>query len=84
MGASWRQIPPPRRRGYTRDELLALSIHDLRPPVARGLTEDRTAEADIGSVLFETVHTRKEHVSSFIQKPYTSAGIAEKLKACLR
>jgi PAS domain S-box-containing protein len=46
--------------GYSHDELLALSIQDLRLPDARGLTAEQMAEADTQGILFETVHHRKD------------------------
>jgi len=49
-----------RAYGYTRDELLKLSIHDLRAPGLPGLSADRLAEADAHGILFETVHRRKD------------------------
>jgi PAS domain S-box-containing protein len=46
--------------GYNRDELLELSIHDLRAPDTHGLTAEQMAQADAGGILFETVHLRKD------------------------
>ncbi len=46
--------------GYSRQELLALSIQDLRADDANNLTIDQMAQADRGGVLFETVHLRKD------------------------
>jgi len=46
--------------GYTRDELLALTIYDLRSEAARGLTARQMAAADRGGVEFETEHRRKD------------------------
>jgi PAS domain S-box-containing protein len=45
---------------YSRDELLALTIQDLRAPDTRGLTAKQMAQADAGGILFETVHLRKD------------------------
>ncbi|PIP35903.1 MAG: hypothetical protein COX20_08790 [Desulfobacterales bacterium CG23_combo_of_CG06-09_8_20_14_all_52_9] len=42
--------------GYSRDELLKLTIYDLRAPETLELTADQMAEADAGGLLFETVH----------------------------
>ncbi|MCU0573811.1 MAG: PAS domain S-box protein [Syntrophobacteraceae bacterium] len=42
--------------GYSREELLRLSIHDLRTPEARGLSDEQMAQADAPGILFETVH----------------------------
>jgi PAS domain S-box-containing protein len=46
--------------GYTRDELLDLTIHDLRAPETRALTASQMAEADVRGVLFESVHQRQD------------------------
>ena len=45
--------------GYSRDELLTLSIQDLRAPDTKALTADQMTEADARGILFETVHRRK-------------------------
>ncbi|MFL5273005.1 MAG: ATP-binding protein, partial [Anaeromyxobacteraceae bacterium] len=46
--------------GYSRAELLALSITDLRAPDARAQAREQLAAADAGGLLFETVHRRKD------------------------
>jgi len=46
--------------GYTRDELLALSIADLRAEETRAAIAPEMAEADEHGILFETVHRRKD------------------------
>jgi PAS domain S-box-containing protein len=46
--------------GYEREELLKLTIHDLRAPEAKELTDDLIAEADAQGVLFESVHRRRD------------------------
>jgi PAS domain S-box-containing protein len=46
--------------GYSRDELLALSIRDLRAPDTLPLTAGQMAEADSRGILFETEHRRKD------------------------
>ena len=46
--------------GYNRDELLSLTIQDLRAPDTRELTTDQMFEADVQGILFETVHRRKD------------------------
>ena len=46
--------------GYGRDELLSLTIKDLRGPESKVLTEAQMAEADSRGLLFETVHYRKD------------------------
>lgn len=45
--------------GYTREELLGLTILDLRSPETRDLAPVQTAEAEAHGILFETVHVRK-------------------------
>ena len=46
--------------GYSRDELLALSIGDLRAPTTRTMMAAEMTEADSRTILFETVHRRKD------------------------
>lgn len=46
--------------GYSREELLSLTIFDLRPPDTLPEASQRMAEADAGGTLFETVHQRKD------------------------
>jgi PAS domain S-box-containing protein len=46
--------------GYSRDELLALSIQDLRVPGNLHLTDEQMAQADTQGILFETIHRRKD------------------------
>jgi PAS domain S-box-containing protein len=46
--------------GYSREELLTLTIHDLRAADTRNLTADQMAEADVQGILFDTIHRRKD------------------------
>jgi PAS domain S-box-containing protein len=46
--------------GYSHDELLKLTINDLRASETLGLTAGQMAQADAQSILFETVHRRKD------------------------
>ena len=46
--------------GYSRDELLALTIQDLRARDTQDLTSDQMNRANTGGILFETVHMRKD------------------------
>jgi len=46
--------------GYTHEELLARTIHDLRAPGTEPLTSAQMAQADTQGLLFETVHRRKD------------------------
>ena len=46
--------------GYTRDELLSMTIRQLRAPQTLGQLADQMAEADAHGVLLETVHRRKD------------------------
>ena len=46
--------------GYSRDELLNLTIKDLRTSDTRELTASQMAQADAGGILFETSHRRKD------------------------
>jgi two-component system cell cycle sensor histidine kinase/response regulator CckA len=45
--------------GYTREELLALSITDIRAPGYKTMAPSQMEEADAHGILFETVHARK-------------------------
>ncbi|HTP64441.1 MAG TPA: ATP-binding protein [Geobacteraceae bacterium] len=46
--------------GYTREELLERTIHDLRAEETHGLTADQMAEAAGQGIQFETLHRRKD------------------------
>jgi PAS domain S-box-containing protein len=46
--------------GYSRQELLGLSIHDLRAAETQKLTHTQMTEADRKGILFETIHRRKD------------------------
>ncbi len=46
--------------GYSRDELLQMTIHDLRHEETSGTTAAQMASAAAGGILFETVHRRKD------------------------
>ncbi len=46
--------------GYSREELLAMTIHKLRAIDEPGLTAEQMAEADEHGILFETVHRRND------------------------
>ena len=46
--------------GYAREELLALTIQDLRAPGTQAAVTDQMAAADAHGVLFETVHRRRD------------------------
>ncbi|MCL6634589.1 MAG: EAL domain-containing protein [Peptococcaceae bacterium] len=46
--------------GYSREELLALRIHDLREPGEEALITAQMQQADETGILFETVHRRKD------------------------
>jgi PAS domain S-box-containing protein len=45
--------------GYSREELLGLTIADLRAPETQGLTAAQMEQADREGILFETIHRRK-------------------------
>ena len=49
-----------RAYGYERDELLSLTIHDLRAPETSDVIRGQMARAEAEGVLFETVHRRKD------------------------
>lgn len=46
--------------GRTRDDLLSLTVHDIRMPGDRMLTEWQMDVADTSGALFETIHRRKD------------------------
>ncbi len=46
--------------GYSREEILSLSIQNLRAPATLPLTEEQMAVADDRGILFETVHRHKD------------------------
>ncbi|MGB8983110.1 MAG: PAS domain S-box protein, partial [Anaerolineales bacterium] len=46
--------------GYSRAELLALTIWDLRAIGAQSLTAEQMAQADADGILFETIHRRRD------------------------
>jgi len=49
-----------RSYGYSREELLSLTVHDLRGQEHRNLTEKRMARGNSSGILFETEHHRKD------------------------
>jgi PAS domain S-box-containing protein len=46
--------------GYSHDELLALSLPDLRAPETTNASDAQMGMAEGGSILFETLHRRKD------------------------
>ena len=46
--------------GYSRDELLGLTVHDLRAPEEAVPVDAQMASADAGGILFETRHVRRD------------------------
>jgi PAS domain S-box-containing protein len=46
--------------GYSRHELLGMTIHDLRGPDTQTVLAEQMASADTKGVLFETLHMRKD------------------------
>ncbi len=46
--------------GYSREELLSLTIYDLRGPLTQDLVKDQMEEAGKRGILFETRHYRKD------------------------
>lgn len=46
--------------GYSREELLALSLRDLRAPSTRALIDEQVGRAFDAGILFETLHRRKD------------------------
>ena len=52
--------PALRTYGYSREEILDLSVRDLRAPAFRDQIEAQMKRADTSTVLFETTHVRKD------------------------
>lgn len=46
--------------GYSRDELLGMTVHQLRAPETEGLAPQQMAEADAHGILFESLHCRRD------------------------
>jgi PAS domain S-box-containing protein len=46
--------------GYNHEELLELTVKDLRSPESVAMADTQLAEADAHGILFETVHRRKD------------------------
>jgi PAS domain S-box-containing protein len=46
--------------GYDQEELLGLTIKELRAPETVGLVDPQMAEADSHGILFETIHCRRD------------------------
>jgi PAS domain S-box-containing protein len=46
--------------GYSRDELLSLTIHDLRASGTQAILTEQLEQANVKGVLFETTHRRKD------------------------
>jgi PAS domain S-box-containing protein len=46
--------------GYEREEMLGMTVADLRAPSTRGVVRDQMAEAFEKGILFETEHLRKD------------------------
>jgi PAS domain S-box-containing protein len=46
--------------GYSHEEFLAMTVSDLRPQRLRETVVGQIAQADIGGILFETIHQRKD------------------------
>jgi len=63
--------------GYNRDEMLSLSIRDLRASETMPLTDEQMALADTSGVLFETVHRRKDGSTFAVEVSSRGATIEE-------
>lgn len=44
--------------GYSRRELLTLTVHDMRAPDSRGTVDDQISQAASGGITFQTTHVR--------------------------
>ena len=61
--------------GYSREEMLSLSIRDLRAPDTRPLTDEQMGIADVRGLLFETAHQRKNGSTFPVEVSSTGATI---------
>jgi PAS domain S-box-containing protein len=54
--------------GYTREELLQMRLEDLRPPEAKSpLLEQKKKLDDLGGIVFETLHRRKDGTTFYAE-----------------
>ncbi len=63
--------------GYSREELLARTVHDLRAPGTQDATLGQMARADTRGILFETVHQRKDGSTFPVEVSSQGATIGE-------
>jgi PAS domain S-box-containing protein len=64
--------------GYSREELLSMTIRDLRAGSARQEIADQMAEADDRGILFQTLHRRKDGTSFPVEVSSRGATIGER------
>ncbi|HEU5042319.1 MAG TPA: PAS domain S-box protein [Gemmatimonadales bacterium] len=62
--------------GYTREELLGLTVFQLRDPAERELVTRQLAQAAAGSATFETFHRRKDGTTFPVEVSSQSADVA--------
>jgi two-component system cell cycle sensor histidine kinase/response regulator CckA len=62
--------------GYTREEMLGLTVFDLRDPAEHGLVTRQLGQAAAGGVSFETLHRRKDGSTFPVEVNSQSADIA--------
>ena len=62
--------------GYTREELLELTVHDLRAPETRTQAPEQMAMAGAQGILFETRHQRKDGSTFPVEVSSQGASIA--------
>jgi PAS domain S-box-containing protein len=62
--------------GYSREQLLTMTIHELRSPDAAGLAGDQMEAADTRGILFETGHRRKDG-STFLVEVSSRGAVIE-------
>jgi PAS domain S-box-containing protein len=75
-----------RAYGYSREELLRFTIHDLRAPENRAETVNRMATIDTRGILFETVHIRKDGTTFPVEVSSrgTTIGLSQMLISIVR
>lgn len=66
-----------RAYGYSRDELVNMSLEELRTPAERVSMDEQLAKADKEGALFETVHQRKDGSSFPVEVSTRGANIGK-------
>jgi PAS domain S-box-containing protein len=59
--------------GYDRDEMLSLTIFDLRAPETHSTVITQMEEADLSGIMFETLHRRRNRTVFPVEVSFTAA-----------